>query len=81
MNKEIDQTTTDKKFSEKRLALLGILVLVSAAIVCGLVYWRLNQVIQIKNDQKHTLTEQINTTSKKINTVSKQIDDLSSEEE
>ena len=70
MNKETDQKTTDNKFSGKRLAFLIILVLLSIGIICGLVYWKLDQDIQIKNSQIHSLTEKINTTSEQIHDLS-----------
>ena len=70
MNEETDQKTTDNKFSGRRIALLTVLVLLSTGIICGLVYWKSDQVVQIKNSQIHSLTEQINTTSEQIHDLS-----------
>lgn len=70
MNNQLNQKTNGNKFSGKRLILLIILIVVPAAIVCGLIYWQLNQIVQTKNDQIDSLTKKINTTSEKIKDLS-----------
>ena len=54
------------QFSWRRLSIVVIFVLFSAIVICGLIYWRLNNVIKIQNEEIKTLTNQINSTSEKI---------------
>lgn len=70
MIKETILQYVNKRFSGKRLAILIIFVLLVTNVVCGLIYWRLNEVIKSQDEQIKSLTNQINTISEKIHQLS-----------
>ena len=69
MDKETDQKNINQ-FSWKRLIIIVLFVLFSATTVCGLIYWKLNEVVKIQDEQINSLTNQIDATSEKINQLS-----------
>ena len=72
MIKEMILKSVNGKFSRQRLAILVIFVLLVANVVCGLIYWRLNEVVKAQDGQIKNLNTQINTISEKIHELSPQ---------
>ena len=69
MDKETNMKRINK-LSLQRLLIIVLFVLLTAATVCGLIYWRLNVVIKIQDEQIKMLINQIETTSENIHELS-----------
>ena len=60
-------TKTKEKISIRRLLIIILFVLITVIVVNGLIWWRLNPIIESQNDSIHSLENQIKIISQKIN--------------
>lgn len=55
-----------RDFSLHRLLVLTLFIFMSSILICGLIYWQMNQIVKAQNEQIKVLSNQIDATSGKI---------------
>lgn len=70
MGSQNNHQNLKEKISLRRLLIALLIVLATTAVVVGLIWWKLNPIIETQNDFIKSLEDQIKTTSEKIHNFS-----------